>query len=192
MVCCSYPLKAMHILLTGAWVALYVCARPTVGRWSLSEEESATSCMSSLSTPTLRLVSSFIHRSSHSTIHAQLWLAPVRSYSFVITLHSPSQVPTSATGKQILMETAATSVSRPQTHGGCVAVRMAWSCCPTSRRVWTTLPTSPPHCSVEPTPSPVATANVSQTATDAMVLMIAMTTVTNSTVELTVMLFLCL
>lgn len=51
--------------------------------------------------------------------------------------------------------------------------------------MWKTLPTSPPHCNVEPTPSPVATANVSQTATDAMVLMTAMTTVTKSTVELT-------
>lgn len=45
---------------------------------------------------------------------------------------------------------------------------------------------SPPHCSAEPTPSPVATANVSQTATDAMVLTIAMTTLMKSTVELTV------
>lgn len=44
---------------------------------------------------------------------------------------------------------------------------------------------SPPHCSVEPTPSLVSTANVSQTATDAMVLTTAMTTVTKSTVELT-------
>lgn len=50
------------------------------------------------------------------------------------------------------------------------------------------LPTSPPHCSAEPTPSPVATANVSQTATDATVLMIAMTTAMKSTVALTVML----
>lgn len=45
---------------------------------------------------------------------------------------------------------------------------------------------SPPHCSVEPIPSPVATANVSQTATDAMVLTTAMTTVMKSAVELTV------
>lgn len=74
---CSHPLKAMHISLTGAWVALYVCARLTVGRWSLSEEESATSCMSSLSTPTLRLVSSFIHCSSHFSIHALLRLTLV-------------------------------------------------------------------------------------------------------------------
>lgn len=108
----------------------------------------------------------------------------------VITLHSPSQVPTSATGRQILMETAATSASQPQTHRRCVAVRMAWSCCPTTRRAWKTLPMSPPHCSAEPTLSPVATANVSQTATDAMVLTTAMTTVTKSTVELTVILFL--
>lgn len=49
---------------------------------------------------------------------------------------------------------------------------------------------NPPHCNAEPTPSPVATANVSQTATDAMVLTTAMTTVTKSAVELTVSCFL--
>lgn len=48
---------------------------------------------------------------------------------------------------------------------------------------------SPPHCSAGPTLSPVATANASQTATDAMVLMIAMTTVMKSTVALIVMHF---
>jgi len=61
VLCCTSHIKAMHISLTGVWVALCVCARLTVGRWSLSEEESATSCMSSLSTPTLRSVRSFIH-----------------------------------------------------------------------------------------------------------------------------------
>lgn len=61
----------MHIIQTGVWEALYVCARPTVGKWLLSEEESATSCMSSLSAPPLKLVSSFIHCSSHSSVHAQ-------------------------------------------------------------------------------------------------------------------------
>lgn len=46
---------------------------------------------------------------------------------------------------------------------------------------------SPPQCNAEPILSPVATANVSQTATDAMVLTTAMTTVTKSIVELTVL-----
>lgn len=107
----------------------------------------------------------------------------------LISLHSSSQVPTSATGRQILMETAATSASQPQTRRGCVAAHMAWSCRQTNGLVWRTFPMSPPHCSAGPTLSPVATANASQTATDAMVLMIAMTTVMKSTVALIVMHF---
>lgn len=107
----------------------------------------------------------------------------------LISLHSSSQVPTSATGRQILMETAATSASQPQTRRGCVAAHMAWSCHQTNGLVWRTFPMSHPHCSAGPTLSPVATANASQTATDAMVLMIAMTTVMKSTVALIVMHF---
>lgn len=63
-------LQATRITQTGVWEASYVCARRMAGKWLLSEEESATSCMSSLSAPPLKLVSSFIHCSSHSTIHA--------------------------------------------------------------------------------------------------------------------------
>lgn len=122
--CCSRPLKVMHISLTGAWVALYVYARLMEGRCLLSEEESTTSCMSSLLTPTLRLVSSFLHCISYFATQAELQLEFV-SHIPVITLHCRSQVPTCATGRQIQMETAATSASRPQTHRGCVAVRMA-------------------------------------------------------------------
>lgn len=70
----SCSLKAMLITLTGAWVALYVCARLMVGRWSLSDEESATSCMSSLSAPSPSLVSRCIHCSA---IYALLRLAHV-------------------------------------------------------------------------------------------------------------------
>lgn len=99
----------------------------------------------------------------------------------------PSQVPTSATGPPILMETAATSVSQHLTHRGCVAVLMEWSCRPITRRAWRTPPMSRPRYSVEPTPSPVAMESVSRTATDAMALTIAMTTVTKWTVELTVL-----
>lgn len=104
----------------------------------------------------------------------------------VITLYSPSQVSTSATDWQTLMETAATSAFQSQTHRGCVAVHMAWSCCPTNGHVLRIRPTSPPHSSVEPIPFRVEMENVSQTATDVTVLMTAMTTAMKSTVELTV------
>lgn len=104
----------------------------------------------------------------------------------VITLCSPSQVSTSATDWQTLMETAATSAFQSQTHSGCVAVHTAWSCCPTNGHVLRIRPMSPPHSSVEPIPFRVAMENVSQTATDVTVLMTAMTTAMKSTVELTV------
>lgn len=70
MLYCPCPMKVMHILLIGAWVALYVCARVMVGRCLLLGEESATSCMSSLLTPILRLVSTFLSFSTHFAIHA--------------------------------------------------------------------------------------------------------------------------
>lgn len=104
----------------------------------------------------------------------------------VITLYSPSQVSTSATEWQTLMETAATSAFQFQTHRGCVAARTAWSCCPTTRPVLTIRPMSPPRCSAGPIPFRVGTANVFQTATDATVSMTAMTTAMKSAVELTV------
>lgn len=46
-----------------------------------------------------------------------------------------------------------------------------------------------PHCSVEPIPFPVATANVSQTATDVTVLTTAMTTAMKPAVALTVWIY---
>lgn len=55
--CCSFSLQAMLTTLTGAWVASCECARLTVGRWSSSDGESATSCTSSLSAPRPRPVS---------------------------------------------------------------------------------------------------------------------------------------
>lgn len=104
----------------------------------------------------------------------------------VITLSSPSQVSTSATDWRTLMETAATSAFQSQTPRGCVAARMAWSCCPTNAHALRTRPTSLPRSSAEPIPFRAATENVSQTATDVTVSMIAMTTATKSTVALTV------
>lgn len=104
----------------------------------------------------------------------------------VITLSSPSQVSTSATDWQTLMETAATSAFQSQTHRGCAAVHMAWSCCPTNGHVSRIRPMSLPRSSAVPIPFRVAMENVSQTATDVTVLMTAMTTATKSTVALTV------
>lgn len=116
--------------------------------------------------------------------HSATYLSVI--FLLIVFPTTPPQVPTSATDQQIRTGTAATSASQLQTHRECVGVRTAWSCRRTSRHVWRTLPTSPPRCNAEPTPSLVATANVSRTATDATVLTTVMTTVTKPTVKLTV------